>query len=308
MAEVLDKNMDSLITYETPTTKLSTMIVAFSGWTDAAESATRAVRYLARRLPAKKFAAIDPEEFFDFTMRRPMVRFNREGERVIRWPINDFYFWVREGQSDGILLYEGTEPNLKWRAFSEIIMSVVERCGVNLVVSVGALLDAVPHSREPWVTGRATSEELRQKAEWLQAGGSPYQGPTGINGIFMDACTRRGLPYASLMGHSPHYIQTTPNPKLSYALITRLKEIIAFDVDMEGIRQSAIAFEEEINRVVAKEPDVESYVRRLEERYDAALGPGGRQTEGIPAPESLVKELEEFLKEERRKKSEDEST
>ena len=300
--------MDSLIIHETPEVKLSTMVVAFAGWADAAESATRAVRYLARRLPAKKFAEIDSEEFFDFTLRRPTTRTNREGQRVFRWPSNDFYFWTKEDQSDGILLYEGTEPNLKWRTFTELIMSVVEKYGVNLVVSLGALLDAVPHSREPWVTGRASSEELRQKVEWLQVRGSSYQGPTGINSVFMDACNRRGILYASMMGHSPHYIQTSPNPKLSYALLTKLRQIVDFNVDMEGLRQSAKAFEEEIDRVVAKESEVAAYVRRLEERYDAMVGPQGSQEEEIPSPDVLVRDLEDFLKEERKKNLENGSS
>ena len=113
--------MDGLITHETPDVKLPTMIVAFAGWPDAAEAATRAIRYMVRKLPAKKIAEIDPEEFFDFTVVRPQTRVNRRGERIIRWPRNDFYYYPPDESQSGILLYVGTEPNLKWKAFSNIV-------------------------------------------------------------------------------------------------------------------------------------------------------------------------------------------
>ena len=134
--------MEGLIIHEQPEAKFPTMIVAFAGWPDAAESATRAIRYLVRKLPAKKFAEIDPEEFYDFTVVRPQVRLNRHGERKIRWPTNNFYYYLSEDESRRLILYIGTEPNLRWRNFSAIITSVAEQAGVEFVVSLGALLDA----------------------------------------------------------------------------------------------------------------------------------------------------------------------
>ena len=185
--------MEGLIITEMPEPKLLTMIVAFSGWPDAAESATRAVRYIVRKLPAKKFAEIDPEEFYDFTIVRSQTRVNRRGERIIRWPTNDFYYVSDPAhQSRGLVLYIGTEPNLRWRAFSNIITGVAEQCGVQSVVSLGAMLDAVPHTREPRVTGRASSTDLTQKVEWMGIRNSGYQGPTGIHTSFAEVCNKRG--------------------------------------------------------------------------------------------------------------------
>ena len=195
-----DAPPDSLIVHEMPEAKLPTMVVAFAGWPDAAEAATRAIRYMVRKLPATKFAEIDPEEFFDFTLVRPQTRLNRRGERTIRWPTNDFYYFAPEDESGGLLLFNGTEPNLRWRAFSNLVTGMAERCGVKLVVSLGSLLDAVPHTREPKVTGRASSNELTQKAEWMGIRNSGYQGPTGIH----RAAPRKYLgPQPALRQHLP---------------------------------------------------------------------------------------------------------
>ena len=289
--------MDGLIIDETPETGLATMVVAFAGWPDAAEAATRAVRYLARKLPAKKFANIDPEEFYDFTMVRPQTRVDRHGERIIRWPTNDFYYLGSDDQSGGMLLYVGTEPNLKWRAFSNIIIEVARQSEVRLVVSLGALLDAVPHTRDPRVTGRASSPELTQKAEWMGIRNSGYQGPTGIHTAFMDACDKQGLTHASIWGHSPHYVTTSPNPAVSYALLTKLRNLVDFNVDMAELQQAATTFQSEVSNTIAKQPEVTAYVQRLEQRYDAAH----QQSEEIPSPDDMVNELEEFLKSQRQR-------
>ncbi len=287
--------MDGLIVHETPESRLPTMIVAFAGWPDAGEAATRAVRYLVRKLPARKFAEIDPEEFYDFTVVRPQTRINRRGERVIRWPSNEFYYYAPQDESRGILLFVGTEPNLRWRAFSNIIATVAKQYGVKLVVSLGALLDAVPHTREPRVTGRASSSELTQKVEWLGIRNSGYQGPTGIHTAFMDACNNKGIPQASIWGHCPHYVNTSPNPRVSYALLTKLRNLVDFEVDLEELRLAGEAFEAEVTKAIAADSDVSAYVRRLEERYDEAHAP----TEEIPSPEAMVRELEDFLRSQR---------
>ena len=288
--------MDGLITHETPDVKLPTMIVAFAGWPDAAEAATRAIRYMVRKLPAKKIAEIDPEEFFDFTVVRPQTRVNRRGERIIRWPRNDFYYYPPDESQSGILLYVGTEANLKWRAFSNIVCEMALKYEVKLVVSLGALLDAVPHTREPRITGRASSKDLTEKVKWLGIQNSGYQGPTGIHTAFMDACDKNGLAHASIWGHCPHYVNTSPNPRVSHALLTKLRNLVDFNVDLQELKLSGEAFDEEVAKAIAKQDDVTSYVTRLEQRYDKAHQP----EDAMPSPDDMVRELEEFLKSQRR--------
>ena len=284
--------MDGLIEHEIPQGRLPTMLVAFAGWPDAAEAATRAMRFLARKLRAVKFAEIDPEEFYDFTHVRPQSRVTRQGERITRWPRNDLYYYYPQDSSRALLMFIGTEPNLKWRTYSNILTSVARRHDVGLIVSLGALLDAVPHTREPRVTGRASSIELTQKAEWLGIKNSGYQGPTGIHTAFMDACTNEGMAHASIWGHCPHYVNTSPDPRVSHALLTRLRSLIDIDVDLEELYIAGNTYREEVDKVIAKQPDVSSYVRRLERRYDEA----NTVTEEIPSPETMVQELENFLR------------
>ncbi len=287
--------MDGLLIHEELEPNFPVMIVAFAGWPDAAEAATRAIRYLVRKLPAKKFAEIDSEEFYDFTVVRPETRVNRRGKRIIRWPSNDFYHFASEGTGRGIILFNGTEPNLRWREYSRNITTVAERLGVEFVVTLGSLLDAVPHTREPRVTGRASSEELNQKAEWLGIRNSGYQGPTGIHTAFLTACDKIGLPHASIWGHCPHYVSTSPNPIVSHALLTKLRSLVDFEVDMEELLLAGEAFEDEVSKAIDKEQDVVSYVRRLEQRHDEAHEPSG----DIPSPGDMVMEIEEFLKSQR---------
>jgi predicted ATP-grasp superfamily ATP-dependent carboligase len=284
--------MDGLEFRQEPPRKLPAMIVAFAGWPDAAEAATGAVRYLVEKLGATKFAEIDPEEFYDFTATRPETRINEEGERVIDWPANDFYYHAPKESDHGLLLYVGTEPNLRWRAFSRLMLSVADRCGVELVVSLGALLDEVPHTREPSVTGRATSAELEQKVEWLGIRNSDYQGPTGIHISFMEACVRHGMSLASIWGHSPHYVNTTPNPRVTHALLTRLRRLVEFDVPMDELQESADAYILEVDQAIAGRPELTAYVKKLEEQFDSAIA----STSAMPSAEDMVEELEHYLK------------
>ncbi len=289
--------MDSLIEHEVPDVTLPTMVVAFGGWPDAAEAATRAIRYLVRTLPARKFAEIDPEEFYDFTVTRPHTRINRRGQRMIRWPRNEFHYYVDEVESRNLLLFVGTEPNLRWRAYSNMIAEVSIRHQVKLVVSLGALLDAVPHTREPRVTGRASSTTLTGKVKWLGIENSGYQGPTGIHTAFTDACNKHGFEHASIWGHCPHYVQTSPNPKVSHALLSKLKNLVDFDADLRELELAGDAFEEDVTNAIAKQADVSSYVTKLERRHDASHP---RVEEEIPDPDTMVRELEAFLRSQQR--------
>lgn len=285
--------MNGLIVHETPASNLRTMIVAFAGWPDAAEAATRAVRYMVRKLPTKKIVEIDPENYYDFTVTRPQTRMNRKQERILKWPCNEFYSYVPEADPEnGILLYVGTEPNLKWRTFSEAVLQVADMAGVELVVSLGALLDAVPHTRDVRITGRASSKELTKKAQWLGIRNSGYQGPTGIHSAFADACLKRALPHANIWGHCPHYVQTSPNPIASYALLERLKVLVDIDLDMSELQLAGEAFKEEVSKAIANQPDVKSYVAKLESQYDAARTEG----EVLPTGSDMVDEIEEFLR------------
>ena len=175
---------------------------------------------------------------------------------------------------------------------------------MEIVVSLGSLLDAVPHTREVRVTGRASSVELTQKVEWLGVSNSSYQGPTGIHTAFWHACDQLGISNASIWGHCPHYVNTSPNPKVSLALLTKLRSLISFSADLGELRIASETFEEEVTRAIEKEPSVGAYVKRLEERYDASTA----QVNEVPNPDEMVKELEDFLKSQRQQTDQGDQT
>ena len=219
------------------------------------------------------------------------------GRRVIRWPRNDFYYYEDEDESRNLLLFIGTEPNLRWRAYSQIITEIAVKSEVGVVISLGALLDAVPHTREPRVTGRASSTTLTGKVKWLGIQNSGYQGPTGIHTAFTDACSNNGLDHASIWGHSPHYVETSPNPRVSLALLEKLRSLVDFDIDLKELDLAGEAFEEDVTKAIAKRSDVSSYVEKLERRYDASHRPDDDE---MPDADDMVRELEQFLRSQNR--------
>ena len=172
------------------------LVVAFAGWADAAEAATTPIKYLNRKLKTTKFAELDPEEFYDFTQTRPYTTRSRSGRRRVHWPANEFFHWTPEDSGNdaggGVLLYLGVEPNLKWRTFTETVTGLVRGLGVKTVVHLGALLDAVPHTRECRLTGSSTHSDIQELFDDAGVRSSKYQGPTGISSVFMEGCTNLG--------------------------------------------------------------------------------------------------------------------
>ena len=293
--------MDFLKQYDRPADlKDPVMVFAFAGWADAADSATHALRYLVEKAGATKFAEVDPEEFYNFTRVRPETRFDADGNRYIEWPANEF-FLLRggEGKAD-LVVFVGVEPNLKWRTFTESLAAIVKELGVVRVIHTGALLDAVPHTREPRLTGTATSPELRGMLSGIKVRRSRYTGPTGITGVLMDALRRSGVPGVSLWGHAPHYLHVSPNPKVSLKLLSGIERLVNVSVDVEPLRSQGSNFDRRVERALADEPELKAYVERLEEQWDARQDDGSRSGgSDMPEPEQAVLGIEEFLRQAR---------
>jgi proteasome assembly chaperone (PAC2) family protein len=288
-------NHQHLIVHENPPVPLEHLIIAYAGWPDAAESATNTVKYLLRRLGAKKFAEIDPEEFFVFTQERPRSSRTRDGRRRIHWPANEFYYWTDTNSGQGTMFLLGTEPNLRWRTFSRLVADLAQESGVRTVIHIGALLDAVPHTRQVRLTGSSTHRELQQALDSASIGSSNYQGPTGISVAVMDQCTSQGMGYASLWGHTSHYLQAAPNYRVSYTLAQSLVGLLRLPVDLTELRSAAEDFDAEVVRAVSNDDQISDYVKKLEERYDESVA-----SSDMPDPQEVVQELEQFLRSERR--------
>lgn len=271
-----------------PTPQPSILIAAFDGWNDAGEAATASIDWLSTRFGAEPLADIDPEEFFDFTATRPIVRIIEGDQRQLDWPSNDFEHTAEGPSGKGLVLLRGTEPGLRWRTFCEQILAVIDAAQVDLVISLGALLADVPHTRPPTVVGTSPDGPL---SEALGLETSSYEGPTGVIGALHDACRNAGVPSASLWATVPSYVSASPSPKAQLALLERLAVLLEESFMMTDLEIASSAYERQVNELVGDDPDTLEYVAAMEERHDAEIAD--------TSPDSLedfVTEVEDFLK------------
>ena len=241
------------------------LIAAFRGWNDGGQGASLAAGYLAKSWRAARFAEIDPEDFYDFQATRPHVALEEGLTRRIDWPENAFYHARVPGIARDAVVLLGVEPNLRWRTFSRLVTGLAGELGIELVITLGALLADVPHTRPAPVTGSASDSKL---IEELGLQGSRYEGPTGIVGILHDACKREGLPSASLWAAVPHYASLAPSPRAALALCERLGGLIGTEVDTAELSEAVERYDEQVTAAVAADPDTAAYVEQLEERAD----------------------------------------
>jgi proteasome assembly chaperone (PAC2) family protein len=293
--------MEPLSFTSIPTLNRPILLLAFAGWNDAGGSATFAAKFLSQRLAAHKFASLDPETFYNFAEQRPQVRM-RHGEREIIWPANEFSYAHDPRLVQDVIIGLGVEPHLQWRAYTEAILRVIRECKVELVVTLGALLADVAYSRPVRLTGMASDAMLAQR---LHLSVSKYEGPTGIVGVLNDACRRHGLPAISIWANVPHYLAASPNVKAALALVRRVFTLLDFTTELSDLERAAAEFDTRVAQVLAADPKVSEYVRQLEEREtdedeDETSGP-----EALPSGEDLIREVEQFLRDQRHERGEE---
>src|SRR5215467_4021219 len=293
--------MDEIEWHREPPSHIPTMVTAFSGWIDAGEAATGAMRFLVRQLAAEPLATIDLEDFVDFTQVRPVVRLTTEGERTIRWPQSAFWLWQPPAPRAGLLLFRGLEPQRRWRTYATALLDVAACCGVQRIVSLGAMLADLPHTRPPRVTGSSTDPHWHAQLEaWGMARRSRYEGPTDIASVMLDAARRRGIATLTFMGQAPHYLQRTTNPAMRQALLTAVARLLDLELDVSPLDAAVQAFRRRCDQAVAQDAATQAYVQQLEQAYDATgeAAPRPRRDDAFN-PEQLMHELEDFLRQER---------
>ncbi|HEX2129643.1 MAG TPA: PAC2 family protein [Solirubrobacterales bacterium] len=282
--------MDALIWEgELPQLRSPVMVAAFAGWNDAASSATTALEAVAVALDAEPVAGIDPEEFYDFQVTRPTIRLAEGQTREVDWPENTIIAARAPAAERDLVLVSGIEPNLRWRSFAGAIIEVAERLEVEMVVTLGALLADVAHTRPVPITGLASDPDL---VEELSLARSSYEGPTGIVGILHDACRRRGLTSASLWAAVPHYVAAVPNPKAALALLRRLEAFTGIAIEASELEEAMERYERQVDRAVAANPEIEELVHRLEEDQDDSTALG----EDVPSGDSIARDFQRFLR------------
>ena len=275
---------------ERPQLHRPVLLAAFEGWNDAGESATTAVRFLGRTLGAARLASIESEEFYDFTVARPQVRLEEGLTRTIAWP-DPTIDVARLANGRHLLLLTGIEPALKWRTFAREVAGLASSFGVEMALTLGALLADVPHTRPVRVTGTATDPDLVAELGFTR---SRYEGPTGILSVLLAACQDAGMRAASLWATTPHYLRETQSPKAALALVERVGRMLDFSVDVTELEIATAAYERQVDDMLSGEDDVADYVRRLEEEGIEDEGDG--ETFELPSTEELASEVERFLR------------
>jgi proteasome assembly chaperone (PAC2) family protein len=283
--------VDSLTWHsDLPQLRSPILVCAFRGWNDAASSASAALTAVADSFDAEPIAEVDPEEYFDFQATRPTIILSEGQARRIDWPRNDLVAVRVPGADRDLVLFDGTEPNLRWRTFSEAIATAADALGVEMVVTLGALVAEVSHTLPVPITGLASDEAL---VEELDLQRSSYEGPTGIVGVVHDRCGDLGIASASLWAAVPHYVAAVPNPKAALALLRRLEGLTGIAVDATELEEETAAYEEQIGRAVAANPEIAELVERIEAEQEEALG--GEEAD-VPSADSIANEFQRFLR------------
>jgi len=258
--------MDDVRWHSRPTLLHPTLIAAFTGWNDAGDSASSAVRTLIEAWDARPLITVDPEEFTDFATTRPHVRLTDGFTRDIVWPTVSA--WHASPPGGDVVLLLGPEPSLRWRRFCEQISGTADEIGVRLVITLGALLADVPHSRSVNLIGTGTDQTLIDRYELRR---STYEGPTGIVAVLQDACTKAGIPAVSLWAAVPAYASQIQSPKATLALVRRVCDVVGTPAPSGSLTDRIAEYEAQVDAIVSDDPDLIGYVRRLESMADAGL-------------------------------------
>jgi proteasome assembly chaperone (PAC2) family protein len=269
------------------------MVCAFKGWNDAGEAASAALAYIRGSFDSREVGSIDPEEFYDFTAVRPTVKLVEGSTREIEWPENTFSVAPVPGAEGDLVMLQGVEPSLRWRRFTEDMVTAARDLGVRMVITLGALLADVPHSRPVSITGITSDDELVKRLGFEP---QSYEGPTGIVGLLQQACAEAGLPAVSLWASVPHYVAAAPNPKVALALVRAFEGTAGLAVDGAELESAAEDYERQVTAAVASDPEVKAFVERLETQLDEDAAENPPDEGQLPSADTIASDVQRFLR------------
>jgi proteasome assembly chaperone (PAC2) family protein len=278
---------------ERPELRAPVMVCAFKGWNDAGEAATAALSYISGSFDTRDVAEIDPEEYYDFTAVRPTVRLTEGDVRRIEWPENRIAVAPVQGADGDLVLFNGVEPSLRWRRFTDEVIGVARELGVSTVITLGALLADVPHSRPVAITGITSDEALIERLGFEPPS---YEGPTGIVGVLQRACADAGVPAVSLWASVPHYVAASPNPKVALALVRAFEGATTLAVDGAELEEAAEDYERQVTAAVASDPEVKAFVERLETAMDEVNAENPPDEGQLPSADTIASDFQRFLR------------
>ncbi|MEE6280807.1 PAC2 family protein [Georgenia sunbinii] len=262
------------------------LLAAFEGWNDAGSSASHALEMIADAWDAKSLHELDPQKFHDFQVNRPLSVRDEDGTRILKWPTTSVSVATTPVAGRTVLIVQGLEPSFRWLDYCEEILDVADGWDVRTVVSIGALLADVPHTRP--IPSQVTSDDPRVQAV-LDVEGSEYEGPAGIVSVLAQLAQGRGLHALSLWAAVPHYVASPPSPKATLALLTALEELVGEPLPLGDLVEDARAWQAGVDELAEQDPEIGEYVRQLEEAKDTADLPEA-------TGEAIAQEFERYLR------------
>ena len=279
--------------HQIPLLRNPVMVMAFSGWNDAAEAASGAVEHLlsgwrdiSDDVVPELIADVESEDYYDFQVNRPEVSIDESQIRSITWPTTQVFGLSIPSMARDLVIVTGVEPSMRWRSFTSDLLDLADDLEVSLIVTLGSLLADTPHTRPITVTGTGAHPSISAR---LGVSLSKYEGPTGILGIIQDGCMRRGIDAISLWAAVPHYASNAPSPKATLALINALEDFLDISIPLSDLPEAADEWEKDVNDLAAEDNEVAEYVKALEESKDAAELPD-------VSGDSIAKEFERYLR------------
>ncbi len=269
-----------------PALKAPVLIAAFGGWNDGAGSATSTIDHLIEQWDAQPLADIDPEDYYDFQVNRPIIHIETAGVRSVTWPTTQISFATLENSSHDVVLIQGLEPSMRWPTFCSELIDLALALGVEQFIVLGALLAATPHTRPVPVMGFSSNQVLARE---LGLEANAYEGPTGVVGVLQHAAQEAGLSSVSLWASVPYYVADPPCPKASLALIAMLEDLVDVSIPLGDLPDQAKAWERGAEELAQEDSDVADYVRQLEEARDAADLPEA-------SGEAIAREFQRYLR------------
>lgn len=277
--------------HQIPALRNPVMVIAAGGWNDAGEAATGALVHLLSLwsdggAEPTLIAEVDPEEFYDFQVNRPIVLLNDSSIRTLTWPSTKIYGIQTPEFDHDFVIVKGLEPSMKWKTFARDICDVADDLEVTMIITLGSMLADTPHSRPITVTGTGAHPDIAKR---LGVEVSKYEGPTGILGVIQDECVRRGIDAISLWAAVPHYASNAPSPKATLALINALSDFLDCDIPEGELDELSQRWEEGVDALAKDDAEIAEYIRALEESKDSAELPEA-------TGESIAREFERYLR------------
>ncbi len=285
-----------LIFYEQPELHQPNLVAAFIGWPDAAQVSTGAVAYFINKLQAKKLAELKSDDYYDFATIRPTISVEDGIMTPLRMPMNSLYYWKDGEGGNDLILLTGIEPQMRWQSYVETIADVAGFYNVNRVYAAGGLYDRIPHTRETRISGLVNDENLLPALEQHKIEPISYQGPSSIHGPLLAVCSTRRIPAVSLWGHVPFYIRSESNPVVCLEMVKRISAMLDLEVNLMELTKASDYLLDVLNKLLAENEHMRNFLTALEHQYDRE---GGAPAEEIMGTDQIIKDIEDFLRNQR---------